>query len=232
MHVRRSSADRGRQRVPRVQEGLRHHAGHGLRARSRPPRGDPRRIWYPSSPRPRSGARTSSSCATSAARPWCSCRTSRASWWAGDAEAGGIAKNGAKMVTAAASTRVPKFTVVVGGSAPALLHVRARTPRGSCSCGPTPGSSVMGGPQAVSVLSTVKKDQWRAASRWDPQEQERFRLPSVNSSSPRATRTTPRPWPRDDGAIEPAVQPAVPGHGAGRGVLQALPDPGLRPFRM
>ena len=61
-------------------------------------------------------ARTSSSCAASAAFRWCSCRTSPASWSGKKYEAGGIAKDGAKMVTAVACADVPKFTVIVGGS--------------------------------------------------------------------------------------------------------------------
>ena len=77
-----------------------------------------------------------------------------------DAEAGGIAKNGAKMVTAVASTRVPKFTVVVGGSFGAgnySMCGRAYSPR-FLFMWPNARISVMGGPQAASVLSTVKKD--------------------------------------------------------------------------
>jgi 3-methylcrotonyl-CoA carboxylase beta subunit len=59
----------------------------------------------------RSRARTSSNCATSATSRWCSCRTSPASWSASKYETAGIAKDGAKMVTAVACSHVPKFTV-------------------------------------------------------------------------------------------------------------------------
>ncbi|MGD3920381.1 carboxyl transferase domain-containing protein, partial [Xanthomonas citri pv. citri] len=97
-----------------------------------------------------------------------------------DAEAGGIAKNGAKMVTAVASTRVPKFTVVVGGSFGAgnySMCGRAYSPR-FLFIWPNARISVMGGPQAASVLSTVKKDQLAArGEQMDPQEQERFEAP-------------------------------------------------------
>src|SRR5215204_1062330 len=78
-----------------------------------------------------------------------------------DAEAGGIAKHGAKMVTAVATTRVPKFTVVIGGSFGAgnySMCGRAYSPR-FLWMWPNARISVMGGEQAASVLSTVKRDQ-------------------------------------------------------------------------
>ena len=79
------------------------------------------------SPSPRSRARTSSSCATSGASRCCSCRTSPGSWSAASTRQGGIAKDGAKLVTAVSCASVPKLTVVIGGSfgAGQLRHVRA-----------------------------------------------------------------------------------------------------------
>ncbi len=117
--VRRTRGHRargGRLAVRRVQGGVRADAGHRLRPDPRPPGRASSRTTASCSPsRPRR-APTSSSCATSAASRCCSCRTSRASWSAGTTRPGGIAKHGAKMVTAVACTRVPKLTVVIGGS--------------------------------------------------------------------------------------------------------------------
>jgi acetyl-CoA carboxylase carboxyltransferase component len=78
-----------------------------------------------------------------------------------DVEAGGIAKHGAKMVTAVASAKVPKFTVVIGGSYGAGNYGmcgRAYSPR-FMYMWPNSKISVMGGEQAASVLATVTKDQ-------------------------------------------------------------------------
>ncbi len=97
-----------------------------------------------------------------------------------DAEAGGIAKDGAKMVTAVATTRVPKLTVVIGGSFGAgnySMCGRAYSPRFLWTW---PGSriSVMGGPQAASVLSTVKRDQLDARGQeWSADDQAAFEAP-------------------------------------------------------
>ena len=81
-----------------------------------------------------------------------------------DYEAGGIAKHGAKMVTAVACTRVPKLTVVIGGSYGAgnySMCGRAYSPR-FLWMWPNAKISVMGGEQAASVLATVKRDQLEA----------------------------------------------------------------------
>lgn len=78
-----------------------------------------------------------------------------------EAEAGGIAKHGAKLVTAVASSKVPKFTVVIGGSYGAGNYGmcgRAYSPR-FMYMWPNSKISVMGGEQAASVLATVSKDQ-------------------------------------------------------------------------
>src|SRR5690606_11960699 len=78
-----------------------------------------------------------------------------------DAEAGGIAKHGAKMVTAVATTRVPKLTVIIGGSFGAgnySMCGRAYGPRFLWSW-PAARVSVMGGPQAASVLATIRREQ-------------------------------------------------------------------------
>lgn len=124
-----------------------------------------------------------------------------------DAEAGGIAKDGAKMVTAVATTRVPKLTVIVGGSFGAgnySMCGRAYSPRFLWSW-PASRISVMGGPQAASVLSTVKRDQLAARGEtWDPAEEAAFaagiRADYDEHGSPYYA--TARLW--DDGVIDPA----------------------------
>ena len=98
-----------------------------------------------------------------------------------DAEAGGIARDGAKMVTAVATARVPKLTVVIGGSFGAGNYAmcgRAYSPR-FLWMWPNARISVMGGPQASSVLTQIKQDQ-RAAAGEEPmssEEVEAFQAP-------------------------------------------------------
>ncbi|WP_425953879.1 carboxyl transferase domain-containing protein [Xylanimonas sp. McL0601] len=124
-----------------------------------------------------------------------------------DAEAGGIAKDGAKMVTAVATTRVPKLSVIVGGSFGAGNYAmcgRAYSPRFLWSW---PGSriSVMGGAQASSVLATVKKDQLaRSGEAWDPDDEATFRAEVRDRYDQQGDpyHATARLW--DDGIIDPA----------------------------
>ena len=89
-------------------------------------------------------------------------------------EAGGIAKDGAKMVTAVACSKVPKFTLIVGGSFGAGNYGmcgRADSPR-FLSMWPNARVSVMGGAQAASVLATVKRDGIEKAGKtWSKQEE-------------------------------------------------------------
>ena len=104
-----------------------------------------------------------------------------------DYEAGGIAKHGAKMVTAVACARVPKLTVVIGGSYGAgnySMCGRAYSPR-FLWMWPNARISVMGGEQAASVLATVRGDMTAGARK------RRSRRRSASSTSTRATRTTP-----------------------------------------
>ena len=97
-----------------------------------------------------------------------------------DYEAGGIAKNGAKMVNAVASARVPKLTVIIGGSFGAgnySMCGRAYSPRFLWMW---PGSriSVMGGEQAAAVLATVRRGQIEGAGQeWSTTEEEEFKAP-------------------------------------------------------
>lgn len=121
-------------------------------------------------------------------------------------EAGGIAKHGAKMVTAVACTRVPKLTVVIGGSYGAgnySMCGRAYSPR-FLWMWPNAKISVMGGEQAASVLATVKRDQLEArGEEWGAQDEESFRAPirEQYETQGNAYYATARLW--DDGVIDP-----------------------------
>ncbi len=123
-----------------------------------------------------------------------------------DYEAGGIAKHGAKMVTAVACTRVPKLTVVVGGSYGAgnySMCGRAYGPR-FLWMWPNAKISVMGGEQAASVLATVKRDQLEGrGEEWSGQDEEAFRAPirAKYDEQGNAYYATARLW--DDGVIDP-----------------------------
>jgi 3-methylcrotonyl-CoA carboxylase beta subunit len=121
-------------------------------------------------------------------------------------EAGGIAKHGAKMVTAVACARVPKLTVVIGGSYGAgnySMCGRAYSPR-FLWMWPNAKISVMGGEQAASVLATVKRDQLAAAGeKWSEDEEEAFKAPvrEQYETQGNAYYATARLW--DDGVIDP-----------------------------
>lgn len=121
-------------------------------------------------------------------------------------EAGGIAKHGAKMVTAVACARVPKLTVVIGGSYGAgnySMCGRAYSPR-FLWMWPNAKISVMGGEQAASVLATVKRDQFEArGEEWPADEEEAFKAPirAQYETQGNAYYATARLW--DDGVIDP-----------------------------
>jgi len=124
-----------------------------------------------------------------------------------DYEAGGIAKHGAKMVTAVACARVPKLTVVIGGSYGAgnySMCGRAYSPR-FLWMWPNARISVMGGEQAASVLATVRADALQAAGTpWSAGEQEVFKAPIREQYEHQGNPyySTARLW--DDGVIDPA----------------------------
>jgi 3-methylcrotonyl-CoA carboxylase beta subunit len=124
-----------------------------------------------------------------------------------DYEAGGIAKHGAKMVTAVACARVPKLTVVIGGSYGAgnySMCGRAYSPRFQWMW-PNARISVMGGDQAASVLATVRADSLEAAGTpWSDDEQEAFKAPIRQQYEQQGNPyySTARLW--DDGVIDPA----------------------------
>jgi 3-methylcrotonyl-CoA carboxylase beta subunit len=152
-----------------------------------------------------------------------------------DYEAGGIAKHGAKMVTAVASTRVPKLTVVIGGSFGAgnySMCGRAYSPRFLWMW---PGSriSVMGGPQAASVLATVKREQLEAAGEpWSAEEEAAFKAPITEQYDHQGSPyySTARLW--DDGVIDPADTRTVLGLALGIVAAAPLPKTAFGLFRM
>jgi 3-methylcrotonyl-CoA carboxylase beta subunit len=122
-------------------------------------------------------------------------------------ESGGIAKDGAKLVTAVATAKVPKFTVIIGGSFGAGNYGmcgRAYSPR-FLWMWPNARISIMGGEQAASVLSTVKRDAIeRSGQSWSVEEEESFRQPLIEQyeSQGHPYYATARLW--DDGVIDPA----------------------------
>src|SRR3984957_11320268 len=122
-------------------------------------------------------------------------------------EAGGIAKHGAKMVTAVACARVPKLTVIIGGSYGAgnySMCGRAYSPR-FLWMWPNARISVMGGEQAASVLATVRADSLEAAGTpWSADQQEAFKAPIRQQYEWQGNPyySTARLW--DDGVIDPA----------------------------
>jgi 3-methylcrotonyl-CoA carboxylase beta subunit len=120
----------------------------------------------------------------------------------GKYEAEGIAKHGAKLVTAVATASVPKITVLIGGSFGAGNYGmcgRAYSPRFLFTW-PNARISVMGGEQAASVLATVHRD----AEKWTPEEAEAFKAPIRQKYEDEGNPyyATARLW--DDGIIDPA----------------------------
>ena len=119
----------------------------------------------------------------------------------------GIAKNGAKLVTAVATTQVPKFTVIIGGSFGAGNYGmcgRAYSPR-FLWMWPNARISVMGGEQAASVLATVKKDGLtKAGQPFSGEDEEQFKAPIRNQYELQGHPyyASARLW--DDGVIDPA----------------------------
>ncbi|MCP5206731.1 MAG: methylcrotonoyl-CoA carboxylase [Hahellaceae bacterium] len=122
-------------------------------------------------------------------------------------EEGGIAKHGAKLVTAVACAKVPKFTVIVGGSFGAGNYGmcgRAYHPRFLWSW-PNSRISVMGGEQAAGVLAQVKRDNLsRQGTEWSAEEEAAFKAPITEQFEKQAHPyyATARLW--DDGIIDPA----------------------------
>lgn len=122
-------------------------------------------------------------------------------------EHGGIAKDGAKMVHAVSNTRVPRFTVIIGGSFGAgnyAMSGRAYDPH-LLFMWPGAKISVMGGEQAADVLATIKEEQLQAEDRaLTAEERERIRRPILEKYEREGSAyfSTSRLW--DDGIIDPA----------------------------
>src|SRR5262252_5329860 len=122
-------------------------------------------------------------------------------------EAGGIAKDGAKMVTAVATAAVPKFTVIIGGSFGAGNYGmcgRAYSPR-FLWMWPNARISVMGGEQAASVLATVRRDGMAARGQeWSDEAEAEFKAPirAQYETQGHPYYASARLW--DDGIIDPA----------------------------
>jgi len=122
-------------------------------------------------------------------------------------EQSGIARDGAKMVTAVACSHVPKFTVIIGGSFGAGNYAMCGRAYGARFLWTWPNAriSVMGGEQAASVLATVKRDGLeRAGKKWSEAEEEDFKAPIRDQYEHQGHPyyATARLW--DDGVIDPA----------------------------
>ena len=150
-------------------------------------------------------------------------------------EMGGIAKHGAKMVTAVACARVPKLTVVVGGSFGAgnySMSGRAFSPR-FLWMWPAARISVMGGPQAASVLSTVRRDQIEArGEEWSAEAEAEFTAPILAQYEEQGSPyyATARLW--DDGVVDPADTRDLLGLALDVVSRTPLPEPRFGVFRM
>jgi 3-methylcrotonyl-CoA carboxylase beta subunit len=147
----------------------------------------------------------------------------------------GIARNGAKMVTAVATAAVPKFTIIIGGSFGAGNYGmcgRAFSPR-FLWMWPNARISVMGGEQAASVLATVKRDGIEAkGGQWSPEEEEAFKTPLLAQYETQGHPyfATARLW--DDGIIDPADTRRVLALGLSASRNAPIPDTQFGLFRM
>ncbi len=150
-------------------------------------------------------------------------------------EAGGIAKDGAKLVTAVACAKVPKITVIVGGSYGAGNYGmcgRAYGPR-FLFMWPNARISVMGGEQAASVLATVRRDNIEADGRqWTTEEEEAFKAPIRDryEAEGHPYHATARLW--DDGIILPQETRRVLGLAFSAALNAPIPETRFGVFRM
>ena len=150
-------------------------------------------------------------------------------------ESEGIAKHGAKMVTAVSTVNVPKFTVIIGGSFGAGNYGmcgRAYSPR-FLWMWPNARISVMGGEQAASVLATVKRDGIEAkGSAWSAEEEAAFKQPILDQFEHQAHPyyASARLW--DDGVIDPADTRRVLALAISASLNAPIPDVKFGVFRM
>jgi 3-methylcrotonyl-CoA carboxylase beta subunit len=147
----------------------------------------------------------------------------------------GIARHGAKMVTAVATANVPKFTVIIGGSFGAGNYGmcgRAFSPR-FLWMWPNARISVMGGEQAASVLATVKRDGIESkGGQWSADEEATFKAPlkTQYETQGHPYYATARLW--DDGIIDPADTRRVLALGLAAAQNAPIPEPKFGIFRM
>ncbi len=147
----------------------------------------------------------------------------------------GIARDGAKLVTAVACSVVPKFTVVIGGSFGAGNYGmcgRAYDPR-FLWMWPNARISVMGGEQAASVLATVRRDGIEGrGEEWSGADEEAFKAPIRDQYEAQGSPyyATARLW--DDGVIDPADTRRVLGMGLAAAAHAPVPEPSYGIFRM
>lgn len=150
-------------------------------------------------------------------------------------ETDGIAKHGAKLVTAVACVQVPKFTVIIGNSYGAGNYGmcgRAYDPRFMFTW-PNSRVSVMGGEQAAGVLSQVKKDQAeRAGTEWTSEDEKAFKQPILDSYELQGHPYygSARLW--DDGIIDPAQTRQVLGLAISASLNRPIDDTVFGIFRM
>jgi 3-methylcrotonyl-CoA carboxylase beta subunit len=150
-------------------------------------------------------------------------------------EAAGIARDGAKMVTAVSTTKVPKFTVIIGGSYGAGNYGmcgRAYSPR-FLWMWPNARISVMGGQQAASVLATVRRDNIEAkGGSWSAEDEAAFRQPILDQYDRQGHPyyATARVW--DDGVIAPADTRRVLGLALSAAMNAPIEDTKFGVFRM
>jgi 3-methylcrotonyl-CoA carboxylase beta subunit len=150
-------------------------------------------------------------------------------------ENSGIAKNGAKMVTAVACAQVPKFTVIIGGSFGAGNYGmcgRAYNPR-FLWMWPNARISVMGGEQAAGVMSQIKRDNFdKAGVEWSAEDEETFKAPirDMYEKQGHPYYASARLW--DDGVIDPADTRMVLGLGLSSSMNAPKQETKFGVFRM
>jgi len=150
-------------------------------------------------------------------------------------ETSGIAKNGAKMVTAVSCSKVPKFTIIIGGSFGAGNYGmcgRAYSPR-LLFIWPNARVSVMGGEQAANVLAQVKRDNYEQGGiEWSTEEEALFKQPVLEQYETQGHPyyASARLW--DDGIIDPVDTRMVLGLGLSASLNAPIEDTTFGVFRM
>ena len=152
-----------------------------------------------------------------------------------EAEAGGIARHGAKMVTAVSTARVPKITVIIGGSYGAGNYAMCGRAFGARFLFTWPNAriSVMGGPQAASVLATVRRDNIEADGKtWTAAEEATFKAPILSQFETEGHPyfASSRIW--DDGIIMPSETRRVVALALSATLNAPIEDPKFGVFRM